>query len=147
LLDFVSQLVHWRRRHPVFCRRRWFKGRLIKEINVKDIEWFLPDGSYMTDTNWQLGFAKSLAIYLNGSYLDITGAHGELINDDNFYIIFNASAEPLQYKLPGVKYGDTWVEVINTTRNEITPEGPVLKPDDSIIAEGRSVILLQNIRS
>jgi isoamylase len=146
LLEFTRQLIHWRRNHPLFCRRRWFKGRLIKEINVKDIEWFLPDGSVMTDANWQSGFAKSLAVYLNGSDLGITGAHGELINDDNFYVIFNADAAPLQYKLPAVKYGDSWIEVINTIRNEITPEGNVFKPGDAIIAEGRSVILLQHFR-
>jgi isoamylase len=146
LLDYARQLIHWRRNHPVFCRRRWFKGILIKEVSVKDIEWFLPDGSEMTDTNWNSGFAKSLAIYLNGSHLNITGAKGEQINDDNFYIIFNADAHPLQYNLPPAKYGDNWIEVINTTRTAITPDGQVFKPGDTITAEGRSVIVLQNKR-
>jgi len=146
LLDFARQLILWRRNHPIFCRRRWFKGSLIKEVKVKDIDWFLPDGSEMTEQNWNSGFAKSLAVYLNGSHLNITGEKGEEINDDNFYIIFNADANPLQYKLPAKKFGDKWVEVINTIRNGLTPDGPVFKPGDTVTAEGRSVILLQNKR-
>ncbi|OQP61968.1 glycogen debranching enzyme [Niastella vici] len=146
LLEFARQLIRWRRDHPIFCRRRWFKGSLIKEVKVKDIDWFLPDGSEMTEQNWNSGFAKSLAVYLNGSHLNITGAKGEVINDDNFYIIFNADAEPLQYKLPVKKFGDKWIEVINTIRNGLTPDGHIFKPGDTITAEGRSVILLQNRR-
>jgi isoamylase len=144
LLDFARQLVTWRRNHPVFCRRRWFKGRLIKEINVKDIDWFLPDGREMTEENWKSGFAKSLSVYLNGSFLDMRSAKGEEVNDDNFFIIFNADADPIQYKLPTKIHGDHWIEVINTTRCNITPDGAVFNPGDTITAEGRSVILLQN---
>lgn len=146
LLEFARQLIRWRREHPIFCRRRWFKGSLIKEVKVKDIDWFLPDGSEMTEQNWNSGFAKSLAVYMNGSHMNITGPKGEEINDDNFYIIFNADAHPIQYKLPAKKYGDKWIEVINTTRNSITPDGHIFKPGDTITAEGRSVILLQNRR-
>lgn len=98
----------------------------------------------MTEEHWNTGFAKSLAIYLNGSHLSLTGPLGEQIIDDNFYIIFNADAGPLQYILPAEKYGDSWIEVINTTRNEITPEGTVFNPGDVVTAEGHSVILLHN---
>jgi isoamylase len=146
LLQFTRELIHWRRNHPVFCRSRWFKGSLIKEVNVKDIEWFFPGGGEMKEEHWKTGFAKSLAIYLNGSHLSLTGPLGEQIIDDNFYIIFNADAGPLQYTLPSGKYGDHWIEVINTTRNEITPGGTVFNPGDIVTAEGRSVILLHNPR-
>jgi glycogen operon protein len=146
LLQFTRELIRWRRNHPVFCRSRWFKGSLIKEINVKDIEWFFPGGGEMTEENWKTGFAKSLGIYLNGSHLSLTGSMGEQVIDDNFYIIFNADAGALQYTLPPEKYGDSWIEVINTTRNDITPEGTVFNPGDVVTAEGHSVILLHNPR-
>ena len=50
----------------------------------------------------------------------------------------------IQYTLPSENYGDHWIEVINTMRNEITPEGMIYNPGDVVTAEGRSVILLQN---
>ena len=144
LLHFTREVIHWRRKHPIFCRRRWFRGRLIKEINVKDIEWFLPDGREMTEENWKSGFAKSLAIYLNGADLGMTGFLGEKVTDDNFYIIFNADGGPINYTLPPKKYGDKWIEVINTKNSKLTEHGKKYNPGDTVTAEGRTVVLLQS---
>lgn len=144
LLHFTREVIHWRRKHPIFCRRRWFRGRLIKEINVKDIEWFLPDGREMTEENWKSGFAKSLAIYLNGADLGMTGFLGEKVTDDNFYIIFNADGGPINYTLPPKKYGDKWIEVINTKNSTLTEHGKKYNPGDTVTAEGRTVVLLQS---
>jgi len=144
LLEFTRQLIHWRRNHPVFCRRRWFRGHLIKEINLKDIEWFLPDGKEIKDDNYTKDVARSLGIYLNGADLDMTGPRGEKITDDNFYVIFNCTAGPVQYKLPPANYAESWKEVINTIHDTINPEGATHKPGDTITAEGRSIILLHS---
>ncbi len=143
LLDFARQLIHLRRNHPIFCRRRWFKGRLIKEVDVKDINWFGPDGSEMNEDNWNSGYAKSLAVYLNGLELG-TGSKGERITDDNFYIIFNADDNPIEYQLPPAKYGSQWIELINTKNNEITDKGNTYKPGEKVTAEARTVVLLQS---
>lgn len=144
MLEFTRQLIRWRLNHPVFCRRRWFRGHLIKEINLKDIEWFLPDGNVVKDDAYKAGIARVLGVYLNGTDLDMTGLKGERIMDDHFYIIFNGTADPIEYKLPQAKYGDNWIEVINTTRDTITPEGTKYFPGDTITAAGRSIILLHH---
>jgi glycogen operon protein len=144
LMHFTRQLIYWRRKHPIFCRRRWFRGRLIKELDVKDIEWFSPDGSEMADENWKSGFAKSLAIYLNGLDLGMTDAKGQPLTDDNFYIIFNADSSSIDYTLPPQKYGDKWIEVINTQNDKLTENGTVYKPGDAVKVEGRTVVLLQS---
>jgi len=144
LLSFARQLINWRRKHPIFCRRHWFRGRPIKGINVKDIEWFSPDCKEMTEENWTSGYAKSLAIYMNGVDLGYTNIKGELVTDDNFYIIFNADNGPITYKLPPKKYGKKWVEVINTKNDKLTENGPTYKPGDSVTVEGRTVVLLQS---
>ncbi|WP_205513294.1 glycogen debranching protein GlgX [Longitalea arenae] len=144
MLEFTRQLIHWRRNHPVFCRRRWFRGHLIKEINLKDIEWFSPDGTELKDDAYNSETARALAVYLNGADLDMTSAKGQKIVDDNFYVIFNGTPDPLEYKLPPVNYADSWIEVINTTKDTITPEGTRYDPGDVITAAGRSIILLHN---
>jgi glycogen operon protein len=143
LLEFTRQLISLRRNHPIFCRRRWFKGRLIKEVDVKDIDWFSPDGHEMSEEHWNSGFAKSLAVYLNGIDLG-TGMKGERITDDNFYIIFNADEHPIEYQLPPAKYGAQWIELINTKHNKINEKGYIHHPGEKVTAEGRTVVLLKS---
>lgn len=144
LMHFTRQLIYWRRKHPVFCRRRWFRGRLIKELDVKDIEWFSPDGSEMAEENWKSGFAKSLAIYLNGLDLGMTDAQGQRVTDDNFYIIFNADTSSINYTLPRKEYGDKWIEVVNIQNDKLTENGTIYKPGDAVKVEGRTVVVLQS---
>jgi len=145
LLEFTKKLIHFYKNHPAFSRRRWFKGRPIKGIGLEDIAWFLPEGIEMPDDNWHLDFAKSLAVYLNGKALRTQGPKGEQIIDDNFYIIFNAYHEPLQYKLPFEKYGNNWLKVIDTASNMINEKGKPMHYDskDTIPVDGRSVVVLK----
>ena len=145
LLEFTKKLIHFYKNHPAFSRRRWFKGRPIKGIGLEDIAWFLPEGIEMPDENWHLDFAKSLAVYLNGKALRTQGPKGEQIIDDNFYIIFNAYREPLQYKLPFEKYGNNWSKVIDTASNMINEKGKPMHYDskDTIPVDGRSVVVLK----
>jgi glycogen operon protein len=145
LLAFTQKLIHFYKEHPAFSRRRWFKGRPIKGIGVEDIAWFLPNGTEMTEENWTNDFAKSLAVYLNGRGLRSTGSKGEMILDDNFYLIFNAYHGPLHYKLPVARYGGSWTMVLNTATDLLSEEGVPysLVGEDSIIIEGHSVVVLK----
>ena len=40
LLNFTSRLIHFYKNHPVFTRKRWFKGVPIKGVGLEDIAWF-----------------------------------------------------------------------------------------------------------
>ena len=145
LVEFTKKLIHFYKKHPAFSRRRWFKGRDIKGTELEDIAWFLPEGVEMPDDNWHLDFAKSLAVYLNGKALRTQGPKGEKLIDDNFYIIFNAYHEALQYKLPFEKYGSRWLKVIDTAINLVDEEGKAMQygPKDTIAVDGRSVVVLK----
>jgi len=115
LLLFTQKLIALRMAHPAFCRRKWFTGQPIKGIGVEDIAWFLPDGCEMPDESWDHGFARSLAIFLSGEGIHSIGEKGEQIVDDNFYLIFNAHYEGLEFVLPKKKkYGRVWEKVIDT---------------------------------
>ncbi|HEY1114930.1 MAG TPA: glycogen debranching protein GlgX [Chitinophagaceae bacterium] len=143
LLTFTQKLIHFYRKHPVFTRQRWFKGRRIKGTGLEDIAWFQPSGEEMTEENWNHDFAKSLGIYLNGYGLRTVGERGERITDNSFYIIFNAHYDYLPFKLPGSKYGSRWIKVIDTDENYIGERGQSYGPDETIEVEGRSVIVLK----
>jgi len=143
LLSFTQKLIKLRKDHPVFCRRRWFQGRPIKGIGVEDIAWFLPEGTEMTEENWNHDYAKSLAVYLNGRGIHSQGPKGEQISDDSFYVIFNAYHGELEYKLPPAKYGTKWTKILDTTENEIKDK-TTYAAGDAVTVQGNSVVLLHH---
>lgn len=141
LLNFTRDLIKLRKSHPAFCRTKWFQGQPIKGTATEDIAWFLPDGQEMKEQNWKEDFAKSLAVYLNGKGIKGLDDRGRTITDDNFYVIFNAYNEPLQYKLPAKQYGSQW-EVVLDAGN---PKNQKLayQSGDFVPVEGRTVIVLK----
>jgi isoamylase len=141
-LTYVKKVIQLVKKHPTFCRRRWFQGQPIKGLGLEDIGWFLPDGTEMTEEHWNNDFAKSLAIYLNGRGLHTVGPKGENIIDDNFYLIFNAHHEPLEFTLPRTRYGKRWQKVLDTSLPNHEEETYLAK--ESVMAEGRSIIVLKH---
>jgi glycogen operon protein len=142
LLEYTKKLIRLRLQHPAFRRRRWFRGQPVEGTKVEDIAWFLPEGNQMSDENWATGFAKSLAVYLNGMALRATGPKGQKIVDDSFYIIFNAHHEPLTFVLPPASYGKQWQVVLDTGTEETA--GKHYKAHSKVKAAGLSVVVLQH---
>lgn len=143
LLTFTKKLIHFCKRHPVFNRRKWFKGQPIKGIGVEDIAWFNTDGREMSEENWKQDFAKTLGIFLNGKGIPTPGPRGEKILDDNFFLIFNAYHENITFKLPTPKFGRKWMKVLDTSLNYLEETGESFKAESNIQIEGRSVVLLK----
>ncbi|MFN6944307.1 MAG: glycogen debranching protein GlgX [Cytophagaceae bacterium] len=144
LLEFTTKLIEFRKQHPVFCRRRWFQGQPIKGLGLEDIAWFLPDGSEMEEDHWNDYFAKSLGVFLNGRGIHSRGPKGELIIDDNFYLVFNAWHAPLNYKLPPKKYGEKWTKILDTGKDFIDENGTeTFMPCEETEVGGRSIVLFK----
>ena len=143
LLQFTQQLVKLRKDHPTFSRRKWFQGKPIKGAGVKDIVWFLPDGSEMNEEHWNQFFAKSLAIYLDGRDLQLTDHKGEKIVDGTFYVIFNAHHEPLDFKLPSEVFCKDWTKVLDTNNTTVGDQEKYF-PDQVINVNGRTIVLLKH---
>lgn len=143
LLTFTKKLIHFCKRHPVFNRRRWFKGQPVKGIGLEDIAWFKPDGAEMNEENWNQDFAKSLGVFLNGKGIHSVGPKGEVIVDDNFYVIFNAYSDLLEFKLPPQKFGRKWTKVLDTSQNFLEETGQVFKAGEKVSVVGRSIVLLK----
>ncbi|GAB4091874.1 glycogen debranching protein [Flaviaesturariibacter terrae] len=142
LLEFTQKLIHFYRRHPCFSRKRWFKGQPIKGTHLKDINWFQPSGEEMTDENWTHDFAKSLAVFLNGAALRTVDEVGQPIHDDNFYLVFNAHFDGLDFFLPA-RYGSGWRKVIDTSDDFVSEEGVPVNEKDPLHLFGRTVIVLR----
>ncbi|MEL6458242.1 MAG: glycogen debranching protein GlgX [Cyanobacteria bacterium J06621_15] len=145
LLDFTRQLIDFRRRHPVFKRRKWFQGRAIRGVEVTDISWFNPDGGKMTEEQWNSGFAKAIGIFLNGEGIASPGPRGERIIDESFLILFNAHYEMLEFIVPPELQEWEWVTIVDTTKPRFVQRGKRYIEDKPINVDARSIVILQRL--
>ena len=143
LLGFTKRLIGLRNQHPVFRRRRWFEGRRTHGAWVNDIGWYNTDGAPMSDEDWNIGYARSLAVFLNGKLIPTPGPRGEKVEDDSFVLLFNAHTKPVTFSVPDDLSGFEWQVVLDTSR-EVTCTD-LLKAGDAWEVDGWSVVLLQQI--
>ncbi|HAR94747.1 MAG TPA: glycogen debranching enzyme GlgX [Deltaproteobacteria bacterium] len=143
LLAFTSRLVEFRKKHPVFRRRRFFQGQPIHGSEMKDIAWFAPDGHEMTEEHWGQGFAKCLGVFLNGEAIPSPDARGERITDDSFYLVYNAHHELVPFTLPEPGWGPRWTLVLTTKELALPDNGKEFTAGESVDVEGRSFLLFQ----
>ncbi len=151
LLEFTRRLIHFRHRHPVFRRRRWFQGRPIHGSRVQDIAWFTLGGKRMAEKNWGEGFAKSLGVFINGA--PDVGATAyqqrqrqrQRISGDSFYLIFNAHYEDLDCILPGASWGRSWVTELDTQHGWVEDPQPIAARS-KLKAAARSILVLRQVK-
>ncbi|HTL75595.1 MAG TPA: glycogen debranching protein GlgX, partial [Casimicrobiaceae bacterium] len=115
LLAFVRRVIDLRRQHPAFRRRHFFEGRSLTGRDDKDIAWLKPDGTEMTEQEWNNDFARCLGVYLAGDRLGETDARGRPVTDDDFLLLFNAHDGPIPFTLPAFdSWG--WLVLFDTAR-------------------------------
>jgi isoamylase len=141
LVAFTRQVIDIRRRHPVFRRKDYFSGRPLHGSGIVDIAWFRPDGSEMDDQDWDTGFARSVAVFLNGQAIPTPGRRGERIVDDSFLVVFNAHHGELAFTMPPEEYGAGWVRVLDTADDLAL--GETVKARGTFAAAGRSMALFR----
>jgi glycogen operon protein len=146
LIDFTCALIALRREHPVFRRRRFFSGELpgVSGTEVRDISWLTAAGTEMTVDDWRSGYARSLAVLLNGDAITEPGSRGETITDQSFLLLFNAGDEPVTFTLPGGDRASGWQVVADTAEpaGHISPAGDAT-PLTSRDVAARSVVILR----
>jgi isoamylase len=140
LLEFTRWIIAFRRDHPIFRRRRFFQGRPIR--GTLDIGWFKPDGKSMTDDDWDVGYARSLGMFLNGSGIPGHDERGTPVTDDSFILLFNAHGEGVRWMIPA-EYRGTWRLVLDTRRRK--PEDGPKDVLGRITTSARSIAVLQSL--
>jgi isoamylase len=143
LMELIRALIRFRSDHPVFMRRGWFLGRAIHGSGVEDIGWFTPEGIEMEEENWGEGFAKSIAVFLNGRAIAYPGPRGEQIVDDSFLVFFNAHYEAIPFKLPAPEWGKQWTRVVDTAEGGFIDDKKEYTHQEEIPVQGRSMVLLR----
>jgi len=145
-LNFTRALSALRRDHPMFRRRRFFDGHPVRAAgeDLRDIAWFAPGGTEMSEADWATGYAKSVGVFLNGAAIGYPDQRGQPVVDDSFLLLFNAADTGIDFMLPGPDYGERWEILIDTTK-PLDVEQPSIKADSAAHVEGRAVMVLRRV--
>jgi len=137
LLLFTQRLMRLWREQPVFRRRKFFQGRLIRGSGVKDITWLDVKGQEMTDEAWNASSARSLGVLLAGDAMHEVDEHGERIVGDTLLLLMNASDKEALFVLPACEADSRWEFVLDTF--DITAKDAVLVGERKYKLESRSL--------
>ena len=145
LLAFTRSLIRLFKAHPVLRRRHFFQGRQIRGSRVKDLTWFAPDGTEMTDDQWQAPGVKTLAVQFAGDAIDDRGPRGERIIDDTLLVIFNADDRPVAFTLPNHDADRRWETVFDTVHRTFTAAHGEHDGGSAYRVAERSVVCLRRL--
>ncbi|PYL61868.1 MAG: glycogen debranching enzyme GlgX, partial [Verrucomicrobia bacterium] len=142
-LEFTRKLIQFRKDHPVFRRPKFLKGRRIPGSEIRDVMWFNPGGSLMSEDEWASPFVRCLGMLLSGDTSDVLTFEGEPVRDDTFLLLINAHYEPIPFVLPGQENLE-WQLILDT----MEPSGFLAEPrkfasGDDVDLCGRACCLLQ----
>lgn len=140
-LDFVSMIAGLKHRHPVLHRPKFFQGRPIRGLDVKDITWLEPSGAEMTDEGWNAGFVRAIGVRLAGDAIDEVGEQGQRLVGDSLLLLFNADANELAFVLPSHDAEEHWTLVFDTAAP--APERVDFTRTEPYPLQGRSVAVFR----
>ncbi|GHG04127.1 glycogen debranching protein GlgX [Streptomyces zaomyceticus] len=143
LLALTRRLLALRHRHPVLRRRAFFSGRPQGTDGLRDLAWFTAEGAEMTESDWYAPTA-TLGLYLSGRDIPGRDERGEQITDDSFLAFLHAGPRPLDLRLPGPPWAETYELVVDTAAEDqsVTP-GTVHRGGGILTVGARSMVLLR----
>ena len=139
---FLKQVISIRKKHIVFRRSKFFKGKKLQGAKNKDITWFTPAGVEMKNSDWHNQKNKTLLFRISGE----AGDHfhidkdGNPVQDKNFFVIMNADDKKIRAIIPPAKHPYSIWKVLFDTAN-LNKEDKIITTSAITIAP-RSFILL-----
>jgi glycogen operon protein len=139
LFRFVKEMIAFRLRHPGFMRPEFYTGRDGNYNAIPDISWFTEKG---VTPDWdKIGYC--LALRMDGSKADILADQ----DDNDFFIMFNASLDPVIFNLADAPGKKTWHRVADTSLHspdDILPPGSekLLSSQYKYTVKARSMVIL-----
>ncbi|WP_030373037.1 glycogen debranching protein GlgX [Streptomyces rimosus] len=143
LATLASRLIALRRDHPVLRRRAFFSGRPQRPDGLRDLAWFTPRGTEMTEADWYAP-TPSLGMYLSGTDIPQRDPEGRPVIDDSFLAVLHTGHRPAGFTLPGPPWADGYELVVDTSREDQDgPPGTTLPAGTRLAVPARSVLLLR----
>ena len=138
LLGFTRDLITLRREHPVLRRRRYAQGHA--DRGSVELGWCKPDGSEMSDEDWDAGLALRVGLFLNGEAIADRDRRGQRVTDDSFLLLFNAHHRAIKWTLPR-QWAEWWEPILDTSA--LGRRRKAIKCGQARLVAGRSVVVLR----
>ncbi len=139
LFRFAREAIRFRKTHPAFLRPEFLSGKDLPHHSAPDVTWFDAEGN---PADWSR-LASFIAYRLMGSRAAILTDR----DDNDFYIVYNASGKDVTVTVPPPAPGKVWLRAIDTSRespDDILESGKeeALPGQDKFVALSRSAIVL-----
>jgi glycogen operon protein len=102
LVDFIGHMAEIRRRFPQIRAHRWLDGK--RADGTYGVLWLTPAAEDMKDEDWKFPEGRFLAYVLGPA------EHGQA----PIFIVLNAAAEAITFKLPKMPEYKNWRQLLNT---------------------------------
>ncbi|MFI6641121.1 glycogen debranching protein GlgX [Streptomyces sp. NPDC050504] len=143
LARLTARLTALRHAHPVLRRRAFFSGRPQGADGLRDLAWFTPRGTEMTERDWYAP-AATLGFYLSGRDIPGRDARGAPVTDDSFLAVLHAADRPAGFLLPGAPWAESYELLVDTSREEQgAPPATVHRGGEAVPVPARAVLLLR----
>jgi len=143
LTEFVRTLIDLRHKHRTFRRRDFFQRHPLHGQGVKEILWLKPDGTEMSDQEWETDHARCLGMMLAGGDLREHDHFGIPAFDDDFLFLFNAHYEDIAFRLPAG--GQAWHAHLDTVNDHGLAHPGTFAAESTYSLCGRSFALLTRL--
>jgi glycogen operon protein len=137
---FAKEIIAFRLRHHGFMRPEFYTGRDGNYNAIPDISWYTEKGEA---PQWdKLNYC--LALRMDGSKADILADR----DDNDFFIMFNASLKQAVFRIADAPEGKVWVRAVDTglpsPEDILSPgsEKPLPSPEAYTIAARSMAVLI-----
>jgi glycogen operon protein len=125
LLGFAKRLVRLRADHPALRRAKFFKGRRIRGADIRDILWIRNDGHPMSEEDWKAPITRALGMLIAGNGLDEVNERGDVLSDDDLFLVINGGHEALDFAMPNIEQGaEDWMLLVDTNDDDAKGQVP-----------------------
>ncbi len=128
--EFVRKLLIVRKTHPLFRQYGFLHGNVLEGNGLRDVSWKKPDGSDMSEADWQDPEARSVALLLNGEV-------------EQAMIIVNAHYEAVEFVLPSADTCARWSVLVDTALGTVEPDAEMLNAGERVAVAPRALLALE----
>jgi isoamylase len=136
-------LIAFRKAHGAFRRDRFLTGQQALGSGLPDAWWFRPDGRRMTRRDWEQPECGVLGFFLNGREIRRRTQEGDLVEDDSYILLFNASEAEVSFQIPARRFGRVWELELATQPHADAPRA--LRAREFFPLVARSFALLRRL--
>ena len=139
IFRFTKRAIEFRLKHPAFRRPEFFQGQGHLYNSIPDIFWYNEAGEAI---DWARA-NHFLAFYLDGRHAEVFAD----IDENDFYVMLNASTQDKVIVVPALQNGRRWYRVIDTAlpspHDFLNPgEEEMLQNQTKYVQKARSFSLL-----